>query len=894
MAMAPHKTPKSQIYAILFFLHHIHHLLASCKHSNDHKDLFIVEMHSDEESSFSKVSDYLTSEGINHEVVNDMSKVAPEIMKAATLKLDNPQHLEKVELSQSVKRVTSVRRIHISKPLKRQFLNQSSERFPPDNFGPHIQTRVADLHRLGVYGQGVKIAVLDDGIDCGHPAFGGGFGPGFKVSFGYDFVGDAFNWSTPAIPSTNPCTQCAMHGTHTSGIISASDQGYGFDGVAPNASLGMYRVLGCDAEGGTRNDIVVAAFLQAYKDGADIISASIGGPGGWSNGDVLSDTINSLAQKGVVLVLAGGNEGTEGLFFAERPAAATSSISVGSVQASTTIVTTLLTSTGEKLLYHTAGRFNGSALPVYATSTSLDDERDACSPLGADTPDLSRHVVLIKRGKCTFRLKVDHVLAKGARRVLFYMDRTNMVTLETYMQGVSVASITNEDASYLVAQSRHKNFTISFPQLPHFFVSASDAGKISSFSQYGPSYDFKNLQPDLLGVGGNVVSTVPRSLGSYASMSGSSMATPQVAGIIALIFSARGERWNSSKTSNLLATTSQLIMVGSEKKEIVSAIHQGAGLVDAYCAALSNTFVSKSSIPLDDMQNFQSKHSITITNSGTETYTFKIKHRPAQTLPTFTSGSYHVATGVTPITGHTPASVKMNMNSFRLSPGSSRTVQLTFNPPKDLNKALLPVYSGYISFISEAECESHNVPYYGVYGVMKEQRIIDHSSDTQNFTGFTLPRITDNNSKPLSNGLVSFQGVDSMILRYRLAFGSPYLRTDLVSENATLDEGAQKSKTEPVKSNNSALVQSTFRGMRLIGMLPDSNSTYNSRTAQADTEILSWDGSLNPIQNLSSTIATPKGDYKILFRALKVNGDPNQDGDWEAWLSSTIHINGTS
>ncbi|EGG02868.1 subtilisin protease [Melampsora larici-populina 98AG31] len=889
--MAPHKSPMCRIYALFVFLYHAHRLLASFRHPNDHKDLLIVEMHSEDDSAFSKVSDYLTSEGIDHEVVNDMSSIAPNIIRAATIRLEDPQHLEKVKLSPSVKRVTSVQRIHISKPLKRQVLSQSLERFPPDNFGPHVQTRVADLHRSGIYGRGVKIAVLDDGIDCGHPAFGGGFGPGFKVSFGYDFVGDAFNFGSSALPSTNPCTECAMHGTHTSGIISASNQGYGFDGVAPNASLGMYRVLGCDPEGGTRNDIVVAAFLRAFKDGADIISASIGGPGGWSKGDVLSDTINNLAQKGVVLVLAGGNEGTEGLFFAERPAAATGSISVGSVQASTTIVTNLLTSTGEKLLYHTAGRFNGSDFLVYATSTNLDNESDACSPLGADTPNLSKYVVLIKRGTCPFRLKVAHVLAKGARRVLFYMDRTNMVTLETYMQGVSVASITNEDASHLVAQSRHKNFTVSFPQLPHFFVSASDAGHISSFSQYGPSYDFKNLQPDLLGVGGNVVSTVPRRSGSYASMSGSSMATPQVAGIIALIFSARGERWNSSKTSNLLATTSQLIMVGSNKDEIVSAIHQGAGLVDAYCAALSQTFLSRSSIPLEDSKNFQSKQSITITNAGSKTYTFKIKHRPAQTLPTFTPGSYHVATSVTPMTDHTPASVKMNLNSFKLFPGTSRTVHLTFEPPRGLNKALLPVYSGYISFISEAECESHNVPYYGVYGVMKEQIVIDRSSDTQNFTGFTLPRITDNTSKALSNGSVSFQGVNSLILRYRLAFGTPYLRTDLVSGDAKLDGIAKKSKKKLAKPKNSALVQSTFRGIRIIGMLPDSNSTYNCRTAHEDTEVLSWDGSLMSIQNLSSTITAPNGDYKILFRALKVNGDPNQDADWEAWLSPVIHIN---
>jgi subtilisin family serine protease len=65
------------------------------------------------------------------------------------------------------------------------------------------------------------------------------------------------------------------HGTHVSGIIAAQTNPYGFLGAAPDVTLGAYRVFGCSGSAG--NDVLIAAYNQAYEDGADIITASIGG-----------------------------------------------------------------------------------------------------------------------------------------------------------------------------------------------------------------------------------------------------------------------------------------------------------------------------------------------------------------------------------------------------------------------------------------------------------------------------------------------------------------------------------------------------------------------------------------------------------------------------------------
>lgn len=84
---------------------------------------------------------------------------------------------------------------------------------------PHLLTGVDRLHAAAVGGQGVRIAVIDSGIDAGHPALGGGYGPGFKVQGGFDFVGDKPNNDVdPPAPDDSPLTTCANHGTAVSSI----------------------------------------------------------------------------------------------------------------------------------------------------------------------------------------------------------------------------------------------------------------------------------------------------------------------------------------------------------------------------------------------------------------------------------------------------------------------------------------------------------------------------------------------------------------------------------------------------------------------------------------------------------------------------------------------------
>lgn len=85
-----------------------------------------------------------------------------------------------------------------------------------DVFSPHVMTQVDKLRALGYTGKGVKVAVIDTGVDYNHPALGGCFGEGCLVSYGYDLVGDAYTGLNTPIPDDDPL-DCLGHGTHVSG-----------------------------------------------------------------------------------------------------------------------------------------------------------------------------------------------------------------------------------------------------------------------------------------------------------------------------------------------------------------------------------------------------------------------------------------------------------------------------------------------------------------------------------------------------------------------------------------------------------------------------------------------------------------------------------------------------
>lgn len=152
-----------------------------------------------------------------------------------------------------------------------------------DDYAPHVMGGVDKLHAEGYTGDGIYIGVVDTGVDYNHPALGGGFGPGHKIVAGTDLVGDAYTGNNVPVPDSDPM-DCNGHGTHVSGIIGANPNPFNFTGVAPNATMAMWKVFGC--QGSVSNDVLIQAFNLAYEAGVDLISSSIGGSSGWTEGNL--------------------------------------------------------------------------------------------------------------------------------------------------------------------------------------------------------------------------------------------------------------------------------------------------------------------------------------------------------------------------------------------------------------------------------------------------------------------------------------------------------------------------------------------------------------------------------------------------------------------------------
>ncbi len=168
---------------------------------------------------------------------------------------------------------------------------------------------------LGYTGTGIKVAVVDTGINYSHADLGGGFGAGFRVIGGYDF----YNGDSDPMDDNG-------HGTHVAGTIGANGS---IKGVAPNVSLFALKV--CNAAGTScPTSDQIAAIDWSVANGADVISMSIGGVSQPNDEFASASAIiaDAAVDKGVVVVIAAGNNGP-GTNTIARPGSAGKVITVG-------------------------------------------------------------------------------------------------------------------------------------------------------------------------------------------------------------------------------------------------------------------------------------------------------------------------------------------------------------------------------------------------------------------------------------------------------------------------------------------------------------------------------------------------------------------------------------
>ncbi|KAJ1334984.1 minor extracellular serine protease Vpr [Microdochium nivale] len=751
--------------------------------------------------------------------------------------------------------------------LKRQASNDVT-------FAPHIMTQVDKMHERGVFGTGIKVAVIDSGIDYKHPALGGCFGPGCLVSYGTDLVGDNYNGVNTPVPDNDPMDECNGHGSHVAGIIAAqAGNEWGILGAAPGVTLGAYKVFGCG--GSAANDLLIRAFMDAYEDGSQIITASIGGPSGWSE-DPWAVAVSRIVEAGVPCTVSAGNEGSMGLFYASTASEGTRVTSIASFDNEYTpnlsIESSFAVDGGEaaKFLWTTGvpSAWGNVTLPLWSASFDVADPAGGCAPYPADTPDLSGKIVLVRRGTCTFVQKAQNARAAGAKYIVYYNNvptgapSAMVSTVEGILGSAGVNA--SQGAAWIQALAAGSTVTLSMSdpltgvKILTYDRNNATGGFASAFTTWNPTFELE-VKPQLAGVGGSILSTYPRALGSYAVVSGTSMSCPQVAGIYALIAEVR-RTFDPATIENLLSATSnpQIYNAGSDSRSpfLAPVAQQGAGLVRAFDAAYATTILSRSNIAFNDTDHLEPTANFTIRNLGAADVSYDLGHVAAGTAFTF-SGDVRVATfPAMELTG-AAASLEFSETKVTVPAGGSAIVSLTVTPPV-VDSKRLAVYSGYIT-LNCTGGDSLSLPYNGVVGSMNSvQQMADawlSISSDPNFNAvvgnasFVLPR----------DPTVGGANITYPVASVDLVFGTRKLDIQLVKVggNGTATTGGQN-----------------------LGSITNAPFFYMPR----DPINIPFDGTL------ADGTLVPAGTYFFEFSTLRVFGDIEDTSKYEVRRSPPFTV----
>ncbi len=739
---------------------------------------------------------------------------------------------------------------------------------PADGTAPDLATALAmtgaDIAQseLGYTGAGVRVAVMDTGIDYHHPDLGGCFGAGCRVVKGWDFVGDTFNAdaTSPSYqpipsPDSNP-DDCNGHGTHVAGIVGASGNPAtgGARGVAPAVTYGAYRVFGC--EGSTTADIMIAAMERALGDGMDILNMSIGSAFQWPQYPT-SAASDRLVNKGVIVVASIGNSGASGLFSASSPGLGKKVIGVASFDNSHVRLRTF-TVTPANI---TAAYANAASAPAAPTSGSLSLARtgtaastaDACGASPFTAGQFAGQAVLIRRGTCSFHEKARNAQNAGAAAVVLYNNvagRISPTVAGTPAITIPVVAVSDTEGvainNAIAGGAQTLNWTASEGTFPN-----PTGGLISSFSSYGLSPDLA-LKPDIGAPGGLIRSTWPLENGGYATISGTSMAAPHVAGGVALLLQARPGTSSQDVRDILQNTAVPKNWQGGPALGFLDQVHrQGAGMLQIDKAIQATTFVTPGKLALGESQAGPATRTLTIRNASSSAVTYALSHRAALStnLNTFTPGTFTTAASVTFSQGGVP------VTAVTLAAGASATVDATITISDPAAAADRRLYGGYLVLTPQGGGQTYRVPYAGFRGDYQSIQVL-----TPTANGF--PWLAK-----LAAGFFSKQIAGAT---FTMASGDiPYLLVHL-------DHQSRRFRVEIVDASSGQSWHRAFDEEYL-----PRNSTASGFFA------FGWDGET---LGGNKTYTVPNGTYVLKLSVLKALGDSSGPTHTETWTSPTFNI----
>ncbi|EPE29964.1 Subtilisin-like protein [Glarea lozoyensis ATCC 20868] len=603
------------------------------------------------------------------------------------------------------------------------------------------------LHKLGIKGKGIKIGIIDSGIDYRHPALGGKFGPGNKIAGGYAFANDR---GAPVMEE-DPLTTCYAggHGTHVAGNLcltscnltcipltyivqgiigmESGSRGFDIEGVAPEATIFMYRVTGCGSGGST--DALIKVFTKAFEDGVDIVSISMGL---LTRNDPYQKVTDRLTEAGVFVVVSLGNDAAadprqEHLYTGATPAIESNVVAVGSVVNShfptvysandsvnniryASVYPVNLTEEADVYILEDpcnrkqleeAERIRASnmANTIFATPR-IQGVRTCLFSFGSKEPGIQYIMLLMPESQNIFNTsRADPYsasypaeLSTGNPQFLFVDAADSAKLLQTYK-----------------SFGGHQKYKLSFKDKTLSSVPYPAGGLMDFYSSFGPSATRSGgllLKPQLSAPGGAILSTTPLGPlgGGYAIYQGTSMATPYISGCLALL---KSQFLNETQFELLsrLQVTSAPVQWAYNASMLAGTMQQGAGLVNAYDAIFSTTRISPSQLNIEDDKTRNIRITeIRIENTSNRSQQYVFSHTGAGFMY---KSLYNNELNQMPIFGK----VKFDLKNVTLPSLTSAVISLTISPPRNTTHEGL--YSGFVKIISKTVNQTFSIPYVG-------------------------------------------------------------------------------------------------------------------------------------------------------------------------------------
>lgn len=644
---------------------------------------------------------------------------------------------------------------------------------------------------LGMDGSGMVVAVLDTGLDTDHAAFAVDPKTPAVVRGDIDEVlsGGALqaqrlvqNLSSDRVYLSGKVPYVfdyadhdtdvnhhggSDHGTHVAGIVAANPADGSVTGVAPQAQLMILKVFP-DGSTGANSDDILAALEDCVTLGADVVNLSLGSPAGFTyRSDLLStmEVYDRLAKAGIIVAAAAGNEysaayknlwGTDLSLTSNpdygivgSPSSYSQTLSVASAD-NVTVRSAYFEAAGRKITFTDTATTNnpeGGFIRVLGGKT-LDYVVVPGSGEEADYANLNvkGKVVLVSRGVTTFAEKHEMAHAKGAAACIVYNTEAGMINMSIDSFPIPAIFISQADGQAMVAAAKDGIGTLTVSNSTYDAPSET-GGQPSSFSSWGSTSQLE-ITPDIMAPGGNIYSS--RDNNSYGLMSGTSMATPHLAGASALMLEylrTAGIEGDAMTLAYALMMSTAVPAKGSNGVT-ASPRKQGAGLVNLASAMATKAYLQvegkeRPKLELGDDPDKTGEYQMTfrVVNFGTEPLQYAITPtvltENAETKGDYGNVQVYFATQTSrDITAQTTWTTNCANNVVTVPAKGTADVTVTVKLSDALRKELTDTFEngiyieGYITLTQQTTAEGVtgcdlSIPYLAFYGDWDQAPVID-------------------------------------------------------------------------------------------------------------------------------------------------------------------------